>query len=72
MASSKKRRFTVYLEEDKDGGYVAECPALPGCVSEGDTREEAIANIKDAIRASLETRKTFNIEPGVIEVEVEV
>jgi predicted RNase H-like HicB family nuclease len=39
-------KFKVVLEEDEEvGGYVVECPALPGCVSEGDTIEEALENI---------------------------
>ena len=42
-------RYTVVLEEEADGGYVVSVPALPGCVSEGDTRAEAIANIREAI-----------------------
>jgi len=41
--------YPVLLEENPEGGYTVICPALPGCVSEGDTYEEALANIKDAI-----------------------
>lgn len=41
-------RYTVILEKDVDGGYVATVPALPGCVSQGDTREEALTNIREA------------------------
>jgi predicted RNase H-like HicB family nuclease len=41
-------RYTVILEREEDGGYVASVPALSGCVSQGDTREEAIRNIRDA------------------------
>ena len=49
-------KFTVLLTPDsEDGGYVAECPIIPGCVSEGDTVEEALANIKEAIEGCLET-----------------
>jgi predicted RNase H-like HicB family nuclease len=40
--------YTVILERESDGGYVATVPALPGCVSQGDTREEALQNIRDA------------------------
>jgi antitoxin HicB len=40
----------VTLEEDEDGFIVAECPSLPGCLSQGRTREEALANIEEAIR----------------------
>ena len=42
-------RFTVVLEQEPDGGYVASVPALPGCVSQGDTREESLSNIREAI-----------------------
>ena len=43
-------KFVVTLEEDEDGFIVAECPSLPGCVSQGKTREEALANIEEAIK----------------------
>jgi len=48
-------RYRITIEQDKDGVYVAECPALPGCVSQGNTRTEALENIKDAIRGYLES-----------------
>lgn len=41
-------RYTVILEQEPDGGYVVSVPALPGCVSQGDNREEALANIREA------------------------
>ncbi len=41
-------RYTVVLEREEDGGYVAIVPALPGCVSQGDTREEVFRNIREA------------------------
>ncbi len=44
----------VILYTDEDGYWTAECPSLPGCISQGDTKEEAIANITDAIRAYTE------------------
>ena len=48
--------YRIVLEPDlEDGGFVAHCPALPGCYSEGDTREEALANIKEAIEAYIES-----------------
>ncbi len=40
--------YTVVFEQEPDGGYVVSIPALPGCVSQGDTREEALANIREA------------------------
>ncbi len=42
-------RYTVVLEQEPDGGYVASVPALPGCVSQGDDRVAALANIREAI-----------------------
>ena len=42
-------RYTVVLEKEPDGGYVVSVPALPGCVSQGDTRSEALANIREVI-----------------------
>lgn len=47
-------RYTVVLEQEPDGGYVVSVPALPGCVSQGDSREEALRNIKEAIEIYLE------------------
>ncbi len=65
-------RFLVTIEQDEGGYYVVDCPALPGCVSQGQTREEALANIQEAILASLETRRAHGL-PDHIEVrEVEV
>jgi predicted RNase H-like HicB family nuclease len=47
-------RYTVVLEKESDGGYVASVPALPGCVSQGDSRAEAMANIREAIELYVE------------------
>ena len=44
------------LGRDEDGIFVAECPSIPGCVSQGETREATIANVQDAIRQGLEVR----------------
>lgn len=46
--------FKVFLEPDEDGGYVVVCPTLPGCYSQGETVEEALANIREAIELCLE------------------
>lgn len=46
-------KFTVLLEECEEGGYTVTCPTLPGCISEGDTYEDALANIRDAINLYL-------------------
>ncbi len=47
-------KIKVYLEPSKEGGYTVIVPSLPGCISEGNTREEAIENIKEAIQLYLE------------------
>lgn len=64
-------RFRVRIEQDEDGVFVAECPNLPGCVSQGKTRTEALTNIQDAIQgylASLE--KHGEPIPGPVEEEI--
>jgi len=49
-------KFNIVLEEDlEDGGYIVHCPALKGCWSQGDTKEEALQNIKEAIAGYLKT-----------------
>jgi predicted RNase H-like HicB family nuclease len=59
-----QQKFTVILTPELDvGGYVAVCPAIPGCISEGDTVEEALTNIKGAIEGCLESLAARN-EPS--------
>jgi antitoxin HicB len=53
-------KYRVLIEPDEDGVYVAEVPALPGCISQGRTRAEAIENIKEAIAAYLESLKAHD------------
>jgi predicted RNase H-like HicB family nuclease len=65
--------FVVVLEAGEDGYIVAECPALPGCVSQGKTREEALENVREAIQGVIEVRRKHGIpipEEALIEVEV--
>ena len=66
--------YRVIIEQDEDGVYVAECPALPGCVSQGVTRDEALANVKDAIAGYLESlhRHGEPIPPSIWEEVVEI
>ena len=67
-------RYRVLLEQDEDGVFVAEVPALPGCISEGRTRAEAVENTKEAIAAYLESLKAHNepVPPAITEELVEV
>ena len=53
----KKHLLQVVIEQDEDGTYVADCPALKGCYAQGDTFEEAMKNIKDVIQMCLEELK---------------
>jgi predicted RNase H-like HicB family nuclease len=74
MASKRKEalKLLVTLEVGEDGYIIAECPAIPGCVSQGRTREEALENIKDAILACLEVRKRRGMPLTVETHEIEV
>jgi predicted RNase H-like HicB family nuclease len=51
-------QFKTIIEQDEDGVYVASCPAIPGCRSQGKTYEDAVANIEDAIKLCLAVAKT--------------
>lgn len=50
-------KYTVILQRESDGGYVVTVPALPGCVSQGDSRQEALKNIEEAIEVYIEDVK---------------
>jgi predicted RNase H-like HicB family nuclease len=64
-------KFRVVIEPDEDGVFVAEVPSLPGCLSQGRSRNEAIQNIKEAIEAYLESLKIHSepIPPPISERE---
>ncbi|MEK6823325.1 MAG: type II toxin-antitoxin system HicB family antitoxin [Nanoarchaeota archaeon] len=65
-------KLIVTLEPGEDGYIVAECPAIPGCVSQGKTRDEALVNIREAIVACLEVRAAQKL-PLIVETqEIEV
>jgi len=65
-------KFNVTLDRDEDGVWVVECPAIPGCVSQGATRDEALMNIKDAIKLCLEVRAEKGLPLTVETQQVEV
>ena len=67
-------KYRVLVEQDEDGIYVAEVPSLPGCISQGQTRTEALDNIKEAIAAYLESLQAHNepVPPPISEEIVEV
>jgi predicted RNase H-like HicB family nuclease len=67
------QKYIVTLTEGDDGYVVAECPALPGCVSQGKTREEALKNIQEAIEGIIEVRKAQKLpipSPDIVEISV--
>jgi predicted RNase H-like HicB family nuclease len=65
-------KFVVSIHQDEDGAYIAECPSVPGCVSQGQTEAEAEMNIADAIRACLAVRAELGMPLTVSTREVEV
>ncbi|MHB1157990.1 MAG: type II toxin-antitoxin system HicB family antitoxin [Phycisphaerales bacterium] len=65
-------KFIITLERDETGMIVAECPAIPGCVSQGKTEDEAMQNIREAISACLESRAEAGMPLTVCIREVEV
>lgn len=54
MVEVKGKKFTVILREEPEGGYSAQCLELPGAISQGDNRKQALANIREAIEGYLE------------------
>jgi predicted RNase H-like HicB family nuclease len=64
--------FNVTIERDEDGVWITECPSIPGCVSQGVTKDEAIENIKDAIKICLEVRAEKGLPLTVETRQVEV
>ena len=67
-------KFIITLFKDEDGIYIAECPSIPGCVSQGKSEKEAEKNIQDAIRGCLEVRaeKGMPLTISTRQVEVKV
>ena len=67
-------KFNVTLDRDEDGVFVAECPSIPGCVSQGSSREEALANVHEAIALCLEVRAErglpLTLETAQLEVTI--
>ncbi len=65
-------KFNVTIDRDEDGAWIVECPAIPGCVTQGATKDEALVNIDEAIRLCLEVRAEqglpLTIETRLIEV----
>jgi predicted RNase H-like HicB family nuclease len=56
-------KFNVTIDRDEDGVWIVECPAIPGCVSQGESKEAALENIKEAIALCLEVRAEKGLPP---------
>ena len=65
-------KFSVTIDRDEDGIWVVECPSIPGCVSQGQTRDEALKNIEEAIVLCLEVRAERGLPLTVETRQVEV
>jgi predicted RNase H-like HicB family nuclease len=65
-------KFEVDFYQDEDGMFIAECPSIPGCVSQGKTMEEAEVNIQDAIYQSIEARRELGLPLTIIRKDIEV
>lgn len=74
MGNRLRMKFTVTIDRDETGAWVAECPAIPGCVSQGATKPAALKNIREAISLCLEVRAErglpLTIETRQVEVAV--
>lgn len=65
-------KFDVDFYQDEDGMFIAECPSIPGCISQGKTLEEAEANIQLAIQESIQVRRELGLPLTVIHKAIEV
>ena len=65
-------KYNIVIERDEDGIWIAECYSIPGCVSQGKTKELAMANIKDAIKECLEVRSELGYPLTIETQQVEV
>ena len=77
LNNSKKgeyMKFQIIIFQDEDGTFITECPVIPGCVSQGNTEEEAVKNIQEAIKECLAVRseKGMQLTVPIREIEVQV
>ena len=67
-------KYRIIIQQDEEGRYVVQCPSLPGCISQGKTRKEALNNIEDAMKGYLESLKKHKepIPPSIEEETIEI
>ncbi len=67
-------KYRVTVHQDEDGIFVAEVPSLPGCISQGATREDALKNVQEAVQAYLESLKKHNepVPPPITEEVIDI
>ncbi|MCY4361595.1 MAG: type II toxin-antitoxin system HicB family antitoxin [Gammaproteobacteria bacterium] len=65
-------KFNITFDRDEDGVWIVECPAIPGCVSQGETREQALDNIREAIALCLEVRAEKGLPLTIETQQIEV
>ena len=65
-------KLDIIMFQDEDGIFIAECPSIPGCVSQGNTEQEAEQNIKEAVKECLEVRREKGLPLTVITKEIVV
>jgi len=65
-------KFNIALDRDEDGIWIAECYSIPGCVSQGKTKEEALSNVKEAIKLCIDVRSELGYPLTVETQQVEV
>ncbi|CAN5273939.1 hypothetical protein BH23VER1_BH23VER1_17880 [soil metagenome] len=65
-------KFLITIDRDEDGAWVAECPAIPGCVSQGKSRDDALNNVREAIALCLEVRAERGMPLSVETREIEI
>lgn len=69
---AENMKFTVTIDRDEDGIWIAECPAIPGCVSQGDSKDQALENLKEAIVLCLEVRAERGMPLSIETRQIEV
>ncbi len=65
-------KYMITIFRDEDGVWIAECPSIPGCVSQGETRDAAVENVKEAIQLCLEVRAEKGLPLTIETAQVEV